>query len=461
MNSGKSNSRGEEVDPLSVLVYRRCRRRCPICTEKERKMGLEDDIATTTCPECLELEKKQTMDGVLARRVIDLEATVAKQDKAMAKLKDSVYDLRHECQELKKAMNTFKNLPTVADIEAIKNLCALVAGESRDNLQNLKKSTEKKLKSSEVTLSQQGNEILTHRSAIEQLNRYHTMTIEKLGNLELTKPCDSSSEDIAEIRNQLNKMDQQVSILATSITRNEEEIKKKKPHMEAMKSELNQLKQTVLTEHSTAIRKLQKRDDDRAALDLAAMEESLRRALLKNEAKRGGPAYNEDLDKVKRHIRNVEKKVNSLSGEVREGWRRADANTKELATKTADAMQQIVDHINGSDMKKYIPSFPDNPVRGLTEPMYSLDEVLNTQNQFETTGQVDLPAPTGTNCLDSLSTSAPPQIGGNHHPYIDDPATFDRYVQTNFDMDRLLREDENVLSATTTAPLSNKSNVKS
>jgi hypothetical protein len=135
---------------------------------------------------------------------------------------------------------------------------------------------------------------------------------------------------------------------------------------------------------------------------------------------------------------------------------------KNLAAKTADSIQQIVDHINGANRHKYIPSFPDSLVRGLSAPSQTLDEVMNTRNQYDTTDLIELPATDDARSLDVLSKTAPPQIeSGGNHPYIDDPATFDRYVRTNFDMERLLREDEGAMSATAPAGSANKSNPKS
>lgn len=419
-------------------------------------MGLDDEElkASTTCPECLELERKQPLDGVLARRIIELEGIVAKQDKTISKLKDSMYDLRHDYKEVKKAMEVIKELPTAADIEALKNLCALVAGESRDNLQNLKTRTEKKMKSTDQYINQQKEAMAALESTVQSIGSQNTVYSDRIITLEtslnLTESGGLGKEDSKEMKSQLDHLEKRVAHLASSMAKSDDDKRKKKPLIDSMKSELQELKQIVHSDHEHAIRKLQKKEEDKAAVDLAAMEESLKRALMKHTAKGGGPVYADDMEKVKRHIRSVERKVSALDSESRDRSKRHDADITKLGQNTAEALQQIASYINSSSEQhsKYIPSFPETTLSVFPDPPPTIDEVLSPERPA--VGSISHAVPTdsprdGSGVAD-MSVTAPVSRGGGH-PYIEDAAEFDRYVRRNFDMDRLLKEDEEMASA--------------
>ena len=385
------------------------------------------------------------MDGVLTRRVIELEGTVAKQEKVITKLHDHIFDLRHDHKELVKIVEGLKNLPKTSDIETLKTLCALVAGESRDNLHNFKTRIEKKMKGTESNLEKLEKIINEHNSSIETLTKDGLRSGEKFASLEAHVAASESNRleaETAALRTKITQMEANLSVAMKTLSQLEGEKRKKKPVLEAIKEDILRLKHTVNSDHTEAIRALQKWERSSHEMDLAAMEKSLSHALAQHAAQKGGPVYGDDIAKVKRHIRSVEKRLESIDADSKARDADLGAELAKFSDETAGTLQKIARHVDKSDGRLnhslYLPSFPENGTNQSRHRSTQSSALLTMEDMQEedigNTRPHDLFAATD-------SFNGADRGGERAYPYIEDAAAFDEHVRSNFDMSKLLEED--------------------
>lgn len=457
----KVNS-GAKMDQISLLAYRRCRRRCPACVEKERKMGLPDIGGTT-------------IDGDIGERLADLEDKVSKQTEKMLVLKDdnaqlsraheeitsNITELKHvvhvdhknqldhlqdnkmdsqDIHDMIQAAVRGEHLPSLSDLEAVKNLCSLVASEGRDNLEGLRSKTEKKFKAVATHLGQHDEDLIDLKTASQNAHNHAQTHDERLTSLEGKQGANDvggGNGDARGLSNSIIKMEQNLTTVLTKLNHQEEEKKKLKGVLEGVKTELTQLQHTVTNEHSPAINQLKKKakpgKDSPGGNEDTPMDEVIRRAIESVNGKKGqGGVSHEDLDRVKRFVRELERRMFTLADECKEKFDDNDLKMKNLGKFTIEAIRKIVDTINRHP-DVYIPSFPEQPHH---KPYHFMPMTggAGSDNRREGLPGLEVHVPT---TADSHRWPQRPHSSGEPLQ-IDDPEEFDEFVRANFDMSKSL-----------------------
>ena len=441
---------GKKLDALSMLAYRRCKRRCPACVEKERALGLPDIGGAT-------------LDLSIGNRLDDLEAKVNRHDKQLVAISDDNAQIRRgqedvgsDITELKHTVyvdhknqlahlendkldrddihNMIQNavraehLPTQSDIDVLKNMCSLVASEGRDNLDGLRSRTEKKIKAIMNHLSQHDEDVVDVKTNCQNAHNHIQAHDERLMIMETRQsPPDSNGDNTAGMKGKHLQMEQSITTIMNKMHQLEDEKKKQKGIVDGIQSELTQLQHVVTSEHTPALQRLQRKkgSGNGSGESGPSMDEVIKRAI--NSAGASRAVGSDDLDKVKRFVRELERRLFTLADECRDKFNDSDNNVKKLGKFTMDAISRIVEHLNGLDHHDvYIPSFPETA----PHPPY----------HFMPSSAVE-----PRDNLPGISSSAPSKSypPPSQHPqgepiHMDDPRVFDDYVRSNLDWSKTL-----------------------
>mmetsp|Transcript_10774 Transcript_10774/g.16378 ORF Transcript_10774/g.16378 Transcript_10774/m.16378 type:complete len:1008 (+) Transcript_10774:167-3190(+) len=447
-------------DPLLLLSYRRCKRQCPACVEKERKMGLPDLSPSDN-------------NGGLADRVTKLEENGTKVKHIVDRLKDAHHkalksndEISHEITELKQIVTvehktqlqflaeskmnnqdihdiifdavSKEGVPSVSDIEALKNLCSLVASECRDALEGFKTKTDKKFKAVGVHLGNHDDELAELKSSSQATSSTVGEHGVRLSALEgkSTGEDRGGGGDTGGLRSKLSQVEHTVTSIQSKLSYQEEDRKKQRALIDAIRSDMNALQHTVNVDHHTSLQKLLKKRGDFSDVG-TLVEDAMKRYLEQHKDKTSstnstGNVSVDEMDKIKRFVREVDRKLSTLADECREQFDDIQKDSSERGQRIADTFKKIIDYINGLSKNGhhrpeiYIPSFPDSrhiEKKGTPKPgsVPTLD--LSAKDSFPT-GRED----TRLRSPDALRETV---RNGRESDYIDSAEDFDNFVKAS------------------------------
>jgi hypothetical protein len=321
-----------------------------------------------------------------------------------------------------------------------------VASEGRDNLEGLRSKTEKKIKAITTHLGQHDEDLVDLKTNCQSAHNHIQAHDERLALLEGKQGNgDGGVGDAKGLSNTMNKVEQSMSTVLSKLNHQEEEKKKLRAIVDGVKTELTQLQHTVTSEHTPAINKLQKKSKKDSlgggGNEDASMDEAIRRAIESANGKKNQGISSDDLDRVKRFARELERRLFTLADECKEKFDDHDAKTKNLGRFTIESIRKIMEHINSGSkhFDVYIPSFPEQPPH---KPYHFMPMTGGPADgngggsDYRREGFPGLAAHVPTTANDSHRWPQRPHSSGGEPLQIDDPEEFDEFVRANFDMSK-------------------------